>query len=87
MRPWHRESSSDLRANFRKPCVAEGAVIIIIIAIPPTLPDHCSVGENQPLRHQRDTADPISKRSAEYRRECYRTVGTLPARGMGQAKA
>ena len=26
------------------------------------------------------------KRSAEYRRECYGTVGTLPARGMGLAR-
>jgi len=50
-------------------------------------PDHCRVGENQPQRHHRDTADPKSKRSAEYRRECYGTVGTLPARGMRLAKA
>lgn len=54
---------------------------------PSTLPDHRRVGENQPQRHHQDTADPKSKRSAEYRRECVGTVGTLPVRRMGQAKA
>jgi hypothetical protein len=35
MRPRRRESISDLGAHIRKPCVAEGAIIIIAISIDP----------------------------------------------------
>jgi hypothetical protein len=85
MRPGAGNQSAISGGHFRKSCVAEGAIIIIAISIDP--PQYYRVGENQPQRHQRDTTDPKSKRFAEYRRGCHGTVGTLPARGIGQAKA
>jgi hypothetical protein len=66
MRPRRREPISDLGCSLPEACVAEGAIIIIAISIDP--PRYYRVGENQPQRHQRDTADPKSKRFAEYRR-------------------
>ena len=66
--------------------MAEGAVIIIVRDFRPS-PNHCRVGENQLQRHQRDTADPKSKPSAEYRHECSVPSAPSPRNGAGQGLA
>lgn len=47
----------------------------------------CRVGEKQPQRHHRDTADPKSKPSAEYRHECSPPSAPSPRNGAGQGLA